>query len=45
MKGNIPCPRASFMGVLINNSKILIHGGCNEEEDFDSAFILDLSMY
>lgn len=42
-KGEIPPPRAFFSAVLVGNEKVLIHGGCDDDNEYSDASILDLS--
>ena len=40
--GEIPAPRASQSCIIINNTNVLIHGGCDSNRDLLDAFSLDL---
>ncbi len=42
-KGEIPSPRAFFSAVLIGNDRILIHGGCDDDNEYGDSSFLDLS--
>ena len=42
-KGEIPPPRSFFSAVLVGNDKVLIHGGCDDDNEYSDASTLDLS--
>jgi len=44
-KGRAPAARSSHIAVLMKNTSIFIHGGCDSENDFSDAFILELCRF